>query len=205
MRTMSITEDRLLIIANRIATRQKGLLKDLKNRYENVPDYVLKEVYNGSKDKMGRLPQFESMLKEFNQRKWKLETIDLSWSNLNGITKNNMRRRKLGLLNPDGVPEDAERLERQVKTQSGTGKNEPMIFLQTQGGLELIEGFHRTMAILLNSSGDAEKAIEELSKVEENGVDKIVSKWKSAKAKAWVGYEDPDKKEEEEEEPDFGF
>ena len=177
----------LRIAANVVSKRNKGLFKDLKRRYPNVPDYVMKQVYSGGKDNLARSDTYEQMLKTYDKMEWSLEKVDLHWKNLNGITKNNIRRRKFGLENPDEVPEDAERLKRQIESLAGEGKNEPMVFLETEGGLELVEGFHRTMALLLKGSPDLEKTFTELAKASDAEIDKMASSWKPVPAEAWVG------------------
>lgn len=185
------------IAANVVAKRNKGLFKRLKSDYPNVPDYVLKQVYSGGEDNLAKSDTYEQMLKTYNRMKWKLEKIDLHWDKLNGITKSNIRRRKFGLENPDEVPDDAERLKRQVESLAGQGKNEPMVFTRTEGGLELVEGFHRTMALLLKGAPDLEKAFAEVAKASDRDLDKTASAWKPVPAEAWVGTPDPDEKEEE--------
>lgn len=185
------------IAADVVSKRNKGLYKGLRAKYPNVPDYVLKQVYSGGEDNLARSDTYEQMLKTYDQMKWSLDKVDLHWNKLNGITKSNIRRRKFGLENPDGVPEDAERLKRQIESLAGTGENEPMVFTKTDGGLELVEGFHRTMALLLKGAPDVEKAVQEIGKAGDRDVDKIAAAWKPVPAEAWVGTPDPDAKEEE--------
>ena len=192
---------RLLRIASRVAeitgARNKGLLKGLQKKYPNVPDYVMHEIYSGDTDKIAKSGQMESILKAYNAMEWKLQTVELHWDKFNKITQSNFRRRKLGLDNPDGVPNDVERLKRQIDSLAGDGKNEPMIFLETGGGLELVEGFHRTMALLLKGAEDLEKTFKELDHASDNGVDALAKKWKPVSAKAWVGKETSESKDEE--------
>lgn len=164
------------------------MFKDLKKKYPNVPEYVLKQIYNGvSKDKVSQQGSFDSILKDYNSRDWKLEQVDLSWSKLNRITRNNILRRKFGIENPDKVPDDADRLERQIESLAGTGENEPVVFLETEGGLELVEGYHRTMALLLKGAGDVKAALLKLAEADEREIEEMTRDWKSVKVKAWVG------------------
>lgn len=199
---MMLSERVLRHIAARVvATRNKGLFKRLRKQYPNVPEYVLKQVYSGGKDNLAKSDTYEQMLKTYNKMKWSLDRVDLHWKNLNGITKNNIRRRKFGIENPDDVPDDAARLERQVESLSGDGKNEPVVFIKTDGGLELEEGFHRTMALLLKGAGDFKKAVEQIAGASEREIDKIAESWKPVPAEAWVGTPSGD---DEEVEGDFG-
>jgi hypothetical protein len=190
---------KLYRIAFTISTRTKGLFKELKRKYENVPEYVFREIYNGDTDKLASYKQFEQILRAYNEMTWKLEPIELHWDKLNGITKNNFRRRKFGIENPDGVPNDTERLARQIKSQAADGKNEPMVFINTSGGLELVEGFHRTMALLLHGSKNIEETINDMSKASGKQIDEIANSWEPTRARAWVGYE-----QQNDEEIDFG-
>ena len=186
----------LLAIATRVSFRNKGLLKNFKKKFPNVPDYVMKEIYNGDTDKVGASEQFEQILESYDKMKWKLQKIDLHWDKLNNTTKNNFKRRKFGIENPDQVPKDAERLTRQIESLAGDGENEPMIFIETERGLELIEGFHRTMALLLKGTEDLESTIQELAKSDENQVGDIAKKWQAVPVKAWVGKENPAEEDE---------
>ncbi len=180
----------LAVIAWRVArtsARNKGLYKSLHKKYPNVPEYVLDQIYNGiSTEKIGQSAQFESILREYDKRKWKKGSVTLHWDKLNRITQNNIKRRKFGIENPDSVPDDAERLARQMKVVPG--ENEPVIFLETSGGLELVEGYHRTMALLMSGSDDLESDLTELAKASDREIDEIAKSWKPVQAKAWIGF-----------------
>ena len=84
-----------------------------------------------------------------------------------------MIKRKFGNANPNNVPDDEKRIEfqRKLAKKLKPGTNEPVIMLNKGGEFRLLEGWHRTMAIL--SLGD-------------NG-EKDPTKWKKIKIKAYVG------------------
>jgi hypothetical protein len=59
-----------------------------------------------------------------------------------------MREREFGNKNPYGVQNDSERMEWQRKNCK-PGVNEPVVTIETlDGRLDLLEGWHRTMALL---------------------------------------------------------
>ncbi len=176
----------MLRIAARVAERNKGLFKSFKRKYPHVPDYVMREVYNGTDKDKSKSTSIEGMMKEVGSREWKKTSVDLHISELSGLTRRNLIRRKFGLDNPDDVPDDAERLERQIKSVGSD--NEPMIMFETDGGLELVEGFHRTMARLLSGSKDFEEDLKKIAKAKDDKeVEEIAKSWKPVKTKIWLG------------------
>ena len=105
--------------------------------------------------------------------KWKLKVLEV---NPNDFTKENqktMMKRKFGNANPGNVPDDEKRTEyqRKLAKKLKPGTNEPVIMLNKGNEYRLLEGWHRTMAIL--SLGN-------------NGSDDP-SQWNKIKIKAWVG------------------
>ncbi len=105
--------------------------------------------------------------------KWKLKVLEV---NLSDFTKRNRQmiiKRKFGNANPNKVPDDEARTEYQKKLAKKLkpGTNEPVVILDNGAEFKLVEGWHRTMAIL--SLGD-------------NGNSNPL-KWDKIKLKAWVG------------------
>ena len=105
--------------------------------------------------------------------KWKLKVLTLNASDFTKENQKTMMQRKFGNANPGNVPDDEERTEfqRKLAKKLKPGTNEPVIMLNKGKEFRLLEGWHRTMAIL--SLGD-------------NG-DKDPTKWNKIKIKAWVG------------------
>jgi hypothetical protein len=79
---------------------------------------------------------------------WELKTLELSINDFNRTTKQGFIDREFGDINPYMVPDDKERMSHQMKKQTGKGENVPVILVQDKGGYELVEGWHRVMAIL---------------------------------------------------------
>ena len=192
----------LLRIAVRVAERQKGLFREIRKKYPHVPDYVMREVYNGTDRDKSASKSLEGLVDEVGSRDWKQEKIPLQWDKLSSLTRKNFARRKLGLENPDQVPNDAERLARQFKSMGDD--NEPVIMFFVNGKYELLEGFHRTMARLVSGSPDLEEDLKKIAETDsENDFKEITKNWKSVPTKAWVGYGKPDSVKKEDDWSDF--
>ncbi len=105
--------------------------------------------------------------------KWKLKVLEV---NPNNFTKENLKtmiQRKFGNANPNKVPDDEKRTEYQQKLAKKLkpGTNEPVIMLNKGSEFKLLEGWHRTMAILsLGNNGNDDPRT-----------------WNKIKIKAYVG------------------
>ncbi len=105
--------------------------------------------------------------------KWKVKVLEV---NPNNFTKENLKtmiQRKFGNANPNKVPDDEKRTEYQQKLAKKLkpGTNEPVIMLNNGRELKLLEGWHRTMAILsLGNNGETDPR-----------------NWNKIKIKAYVG------------------
>lgn len=104
---------------------------------------------------------------------WRLKVLKLNLSDFTKDNQKTMIERKFGDANPDGIPDEERRVEYQRKKarELKPGKNLSVIMLNKGNEYRLLEGWHRTMAIL--SLGD-------------NG-EKDPTKWKPIKIKAWIG------------------
>jgi len=105
--------------------------------------------------------------------KWKLKVIEVSPSNFTKKNLQNMIQRKFGNANPSKIPDDEKRTEyqRDLAKKLKPGTNEPVIILSNGNELKLLEGWHRTMAILsLGNNGENNP-----------------TKWNKIKIKAWIG------------------
>jgi len=177
--------DHYRIAMNIVAERNKGLFKSYKKKYPHVPDYIIREVYSGA-DRDKTHSSLDEIMDDIGSRTWKKKQVDLHISNLSKVTKQNFLRRRFGLENPDQVPNDVERMARQI--ESVGLDNEPVIFFDTPGGLELLEGFHRSMARIVSGAGDVEQALKELAQAKSDGdIEEIAMGWKPVSTKAWVG------------------
>lgn len=158
----------------------------LSNVFHNMPKYVFNDFVmsdNGFFQK-----ELEQILKDdpsadeddiaFEFEDW----VDIKWKrkvlevNASDFTKKNIQtmiKRKFGDANPTNVPDDEARTEyqRELAKKLKPGTNEPVIVLDSGSELKLLEGWHRTMAILsLGSNGQ-----------------KDPRKWDKIKLRAWIG------------------
>lgn len=105
--------------------------------------------------------------------KWKLDALEVNLSDFTKKNRDMIIKRKFGNANPGKVPDEEKRVKLQQKLakELKPGKNEPVIVLDGGKELKLVEGWHRTMAILsLGNNGETDP-----------------TKWDSVKLKAWVG------------------
>ena len=104
---------------------------------------------------------------------WKLKVLTLNASDFTKENQKTMKQRKFGNANPGNVPDDEERTEfqRKLAKKLKPGTNEPVIMLNKGKEFRLLEGWHRTMAILsLGNNGE-----------------KDPTNWNKIKIKAWIG------------------
>ena len=158
----------------------------LYKTFHNMPEYVFKDFVmsdNGFFQKeLERIlkddpsvdeEELEYEFEDWVDIKWKLKVLTL---NASDFTKNNQKtmiKRKFGNANPGKVPDDEERTEfqRKLAKKLKPGTNEPVIMLNKGNEYRLLEGWHRTMAILsLGDNGNSDP-----------------TKWNKIKIKAYVG------------------
>lgn len=136
-------------------------LSQLKGEYSETPEIVLTEfldnkVFNDTEN----VKRIENTyygdiridIRGYNDwflsGPWELKTLELSINDFSRTTKQGFIDREFGDINPYMVPDDKERMLHQMRKQTGEGENLPVILVQEKDGYELIEGWHRTMAIL---------------------------------------------------------
>ena len=87
---------------------------------------------------------------EYLKGPWKLEILNVNPEDFDDRTVNAFSERHFGDVNTYQVPDDEERTQTQRGIAKGDGTNEPVIVEKKPNGkYELIEGWHRTMSILL--------------------------------------------------------
>ena len=129
----------------------QGVMNILRDELPGWPDYVIKDmVYNKIKSP-GDLEMKLDHVRELAQEaeSWRLvQRMPLTFNMLDPDTQNRMKQRKFGDLNPFKIPRDRERFEHALELVKTKGMENlpPVIFRQTPNGLELWEGWHRTMA-----------------------------------------------------------
>ena len=105
--------------------------------------------------------------------KWRIQVLEVDISSFTKPNQKTIIKRKFGNTNPGNVPDDEQRIKFQqdLAKKLKPGTNEPVVVLSTGSELKLVEGWHRTMAILsLGNNGET------------NPRD-----WDKVKLKAWVG------------------
>lgn len=143
----------------------KKLYDRLKKYYASTPEYVLKDIFynnlvpnamedinkNYYGDPVLFLARFDGgYWDRFLRGPWKLEILNVNPEDFDDRTVNAFLERDFGNIDSYLVPKDEERTETQRRLAKSTGMNEPVIVERKPNGkYELIEGWHRTMSILL--------------------------------------------------------
>jgi len=158
----------------------------LSGVFSDVPDYIVNDFImskNGFFQKeLNKIlrndpdADEDDIAYQFNdwvELSWKLKVLTLNCSDFTKENQKTMMQRKFGNANPGDVPDDEERTEfqRKLAKKLKPGTNEPVIMLNKGKEFRLLEGWHRTMAILsLGNNGKADP-----------------TKWNKIKIKAYVG------------------
>jgi hypothetical protein len=164
----------------------KKILKHIFGVPKEMPKYVFKDFVmspNGFfptelKQMFIDEPDLETddikdVLEDWIKIKWEKQVLELSASDFTKENQKTMIQRKFGNANPNKVPDDEKRTEyqRKMAKKLKPGANEPVIMLNKGNEYRLLEGWHRTMAILsLGSNGETDPR-----------------NWNKIKIKAWVG------------------
>jgi hypothetical protein len=142
----------------------KKILDKLKSYYNNTPEYVLNDIFNTNikqhtndivknyyNDPVLFLARFDGgYWDRFLKGPWNLEIINVNPEDFDDNTVNAFLERDFGNIDSYLVPKDEERTSTQRRLAKPTGMNEPVIVERKPNGkYELIEGWHRTMSILL--------------------------------------------------------
>lgn len=155
------------------------IYEKLRKYYKTTPEYILKEVfqklilddkntlklilknyYGDPIPYLSRNNYWDSFLKG----PWKLKVLTVNPEDFDDSTVNAFLERDFGNVNAYMVPDDEKRMSVQKKLAKSKGMNEPIIVIeQPNGKYELIEGWHRTMSILL--LGDNGEDLKNWSKV----------------------------------------
>jgi hypothetical protein len=158
----------------------------LYRTFHTMPEYVFKDFImsdNGFFQKeLERIlrndpdvdeEELEYEFEDWVEIKWKLKVLELNASDFTKANQKTMIKRKFGNANPNNVPDDEKRIEfqRKLAQKLKPGTNEPVIMLNKGNEFRLLEGWHRTMAILsLGNNGERDP-----------------TKWDKIKIKAYIG------------------
>lgn len=117
-----------------------GLLKRIRKLFPEMPRHVFRELV---------LHNVTGYLYPIcSNKRWSLEVRHITIDSFDDETQKRMRARDFGNKNPDNIEDDEERMEWQRKN-CRPGVNEPVVVIEAPDGrLDLLEGWHRTMALL---------------------------------------------------------
>ena len=138
----------------------KKMYERLRKAFPMTPEYVLKDFFYNN-----IVNEFETIEKEyygdpllvtrgywgeFLKGPWKLDILNVNPEDFDDSTVNAFLQRDFGNVDAYLVPKDEERTSIQRSLAKSNGMNEPVIVVRKPNGkYELIEGWHRTMSILL--------------------------------------------------------
>jgi hypothetical protein len=162
------------------------ITKILSNVFHDMPEYIFKDFIMSKdgffKKELQRIKRddpgadeddiaFE--FEDWIDIKWKEQVIDVNVSDFTNGNQKTMKDRKFGNSHKIEIPGDKGRNEYQQDQAKKKlqGENEAVIVLSKGNEYRLLEGWHRTMAILsLGNNGE-----------------KNPTKWDKIKLNAWVG------------------
>jgi len=143
----------------------KNMYDKLRRYYSSTPEYVLKDIFynnllpnamedikkNYYGDPILFLSRFDGgYWDRFLKGSWKLEVLTVNPEDFDDNTVNAFLERDFGSVDSYQVPNDEERMKTQKRLAKSSGMNEPIIVVRNpKGKYELIEGWHRTMSILV--------------------------------------------------------
>jgi hypothetical protein len=134
---------------------REGVMRNvLRRELPSWPDYVIKDWISSRVKNEEDLKNLIGWIRELNKtvqpNSWKLhQKMFLTFDMLNARSRYFMKiKRAFGDKNPFLIPRDRERLESAMELVKTKGMENlpPVIMLQHANGLELCEGWHRTMA-----------------------------------------------------------
>ena len=164
MKFSDILKEGIPIYGEYESNNNKKILDKLKGYYSNTPEYVLNDIFNTNikqhtndiiknyyNDPVLFLARFDGgYWDRFLKGPWNLEIINVNPEDFDDNTVNAFLERDFGNIDSYLVPKDEERTSTQRRLAKPTGMNEPVIVERNSNGkYELIEGWHRTMSILL--------------------------------------------------------
>ena len=133
---------------------RRGVMDILRDELPDWPDYVIKDwIYQKIQspiDLEGKLDHVRAVAQMVQPNSWRLQqNMPLTFDMLSPKTRYMMKtKRQFGDRNPFMIPRDRERLEQAIELVKTKGMENlpPVIMLRQPDGLELVEGWHRTMA-----------------------------------------------------------
>lgn len=162
-----LKEEVTSIPIHNISKSAEKVYRKIKSIYPNVPEYIIKDYLN-NKDYSG-FSNYEIMkgihnLPGFIVKNYKLKILNVNPLDFTDETVDWFIERNFGENPEPSIPDDKKRTRLQRKFARSDGRNEPIVVIKRKDGkYELIEGWHRTMAIL--RLGDNGEDLKSWSKV----------------------------------------
>ncbi len=189
--------------------RLKGFKRIFQKEFPDMPPYVQNDLYNTraghtlsqltrNKEDIGKryrttddyIPS-NSVSRTFERSGlkgvvWSKKPINMliKPTDFNRKTINTLLMRRFGFLEAPEIKMDLHRMAIQKRILQSKERNEPVIMLKTLGGLELLEGWHRTMNILLKGAPSDQIEILQNSR-DLSGLD--LNSWKTVSIDAYLG------------------
>ena len=129
---------------------RQSLLDYVTEQFPNWPSYIVRDfLYQQAKmiSDHEHLEEWLADIKyEYGHIHWEFKKLPITFESFTPDTQRRFKERKMGEVNPYGVHKDAQRhaTQQAMITQRGVSP-EPIIVVVKPDGLELIEGWHRTM------------------------------------------------------------
>lgn len=128
---------------------RSSALQQAKKAFPKMPDYVVQDlVYAAMKEDPSVLND-EGWVRDFKDLNWKNDVLNITLDIFDERSQKQLQSR-MGGEKPKFVKNDAKRHETQQQMVKSNPSSEPIIVLETPGGYELVEGWHRTIQSLLN-------------------------------------------------------
>ena len=131
---------------------RRSLIQYIQSWFPDWPDYVVRDwLYPAVKDlSQSEIEGFATdIAEEYPVHSWELRTLNLRLESFTQGTQQRILSRQGGASNPMKVPRDSERhaVQAQQIAKTGSVSQEPIIVIQRPDveGLELVEGWHRTI------------------------------------------------------------
>jgi hypothetical protein len=137
-----------------ITEAREGVMRLIKKIVPDWPDYVIKDMLylkiESPEVLADKIHHVRALASEIKPGSWRLhQKMPITFDMLSPKTRYQMKtKRQFGARNPFLVPRDTERSEdaEAVIRAKGIENLPPVIMIKTPQGLELWEGWHRTMA-----------------------------------------------------------
>jgi len=96
----------------------------------------------------------ENFLQRYGRGHWVLKNIDININSFERSTREVLRSRKSSIKDGKGresIPGDYDRhmVQKELIKKTGGPPKEPIIVIETRGGYDLLEGYHRTIQSLI--------------------------------------------------------